>query len=295
MSYGTTSGALAALAPAIAIAGVTPGQMADDHHQNSSSSSNTITPTGSTIGGGTSSSGSHKPEKSKRMSAARSLSPFHRHRRNSSWGALRKDPAPESDPEADTDAESEAESRLTPRNNAFDQGDPDDDGESTGDSDDEDGDAADRRAVARARARARGDGDEDDDDDEEEEEEEDFEIDPVLLDNTLFNAGCLDLHGAWQGGNESIGDGGYDHLGLDGNDDELEAPNVVRAEDPVPRAPKRRGSKLIGGEEGHQLVASRPVFERNRCTITLLHGDYEKAAQASKRPKRYIVASDGSE
>ncbi|KAE8225019.1 hypothetical protein CF319_g2165 [Tilletia indica] len=61
----------------------------------------------------------------------------------------------------------------------------------------------------------------------------------------------------------------------------------------------REGS--LGSFMGHQLGdgdralrASRPVFERNRCTITLLHGQYEDKLAQSKRPKRYVVASDGS-
>jgi len=207
-------------------------------------------------------------------------------------------------------------------------------------------------------------------------------FDPELLDNTLFNAGCLDLHGAWQSGGttssrpSSIAGGtdmerqeshdhnhsssvpgtsapsAYDDLWGHGagtpsshqlineqNDDNLEAPNVVLPSAPLnahsightnartfdqihehsparsksPR-PSKSSNESNGTEErstaalqamgkehtapqdpSHALSASRPFFERNRCTITLIHGEYEKKAKASKRPKRYIVASDGSE
>lgn len=38
-----------------------------------------------------------------------------------------------------------------------------------------------------------------------------------------------------------------------------------------------------------------PYFGRNHCTLTMSWGDYEGCKQRSKRPKRYIIASDGSE
>nr|XP_019000194.1 uncharacterized protein I203_07353 [Kwoniella mangroviensis CBS 8507]OCF63655.1 hypothetical protein I203_07353 [Kwoniella mangroviensis CBS 8507] len=56
--------------------------------------------------------------------------------------------------------------------------------------------------------------------------------------------------------------------------------------------PKRRKSLRSGIE----LVTSRPSFARDRCTITLTHGDPDAALEASgKRLRRYVVLSDLSE
>lgn len=44
------------------------------------------------------------------------------------------------------------------------------------------------------------------------------------------------------------------------------------------------------------MQTGRPVFARDRCTITLVHGDPARAIHESgKMPKTYIVASDLSE
>lgn len=44
------------------------------------------------------------------------------------------------------------------------------------------------------------------------------------------------------------------------------------------------------------LVTSRPVFQRDRCTITVTHGEPEKILEESgRRSKRYVLASDLSE
>lgn len=43
------------------------------------------------------------------------------------------------------------------------------------------------------------------------------------------------------------------------------------------------------------LVQSEPLFERNRCTIYVSHGDPDAYAQHSKRIRKYLVASDLSE
>jgi len=250
--------------------------------------------------------------------------------------------------------------------------------------------------------------------DEEEEEEEEEEIDIELLDNTLFNAGCTDLHNDWRDAHE-YGEHhnweGYDEDGIarpellqrepfgdeiasmvpyadpnhigdisipDDADHLLNAPNLVLSpgqllDDPcgggsariTPVLPVASGGNAAAGSQGgdgkstdpstadtatgadsdskaprpsvssasagdragsssstatkealrrkmaregtlssimgsqvgagdRALRASRPVFERNRCTITLLHGQYEDKLAAAKRPKRYVVASDGS-
>lgn len=223
--------------------------------------------------------------------------------------------------------------------------------------------------------------------DEEHEERDVPEDDPLLdfddatLDNTLFNAGCLDLHNAWQNNKESIGEGGWyppdDHKAWyedDDDDDEggvavdnngaagaptaadygvtqsdepeemdegggtttkgdsspsrvrlrtgpldgtaprspqedhsARLPNVILPSTFRPTEPKRQGSKWVfpsssssaSGSSPHSLVASRPTFAKNRCTITLVHGEYEKAVarrgdESSRGPKKWIVASDGS-
>lgn len=47
-----------------------------------------------------------------------------------------------------------------------------------------------------------------------------------------------------------------------------------------------------------ELHTSRPAFEKNRCTVTLTHGDPDRAieeAGAKKRRRRYVVASDLSD
>ncbi|EGG11937.1 uncharacterized protein MELLADRAFT_59047 [Melampsora larici-populina 98AG31] len=65
----------------------------------------------------------------------------------------------------------------------------------------------------------------------------------------------------------------------------------------VSRSTSRR-KKSINGHQGHiklPLVVSRPVYEKNRCTITMEHGDRAKAFQKVGRSRFYLVASDLSE
>ncbi|KAK0201641.1 hypothetical protein DFS33DRAFT_1348942 [Desarmillaria ectypa] len=57
------------------------------------------------------------------------------------------------------------------------------------------------------------------------------------------------------------------------------------------RNPKRRKSVR---HEPPPLQTSRPVFQRDRCTITITQGDPE-AKLDGRQPKRYVVASDMSE
>ena len=75
-----------------------------------------------------------------------------------------------------------------------------------------------------------------------------------------------------------------------------EGPNVVVAPQSMfgrsSFAPKRRKSMRSGIE----LVTSRPTFARDRCTITLTHGDPDGALERSgKRMRRYVVLSDLSD
>lgn len=192
---------------------------------------------------------------------------------------------------------------------------------------------------------ARGGGgttDEEADGEQEDEEDSLVDFDDATIDNTLFNAGCLDLHNAWQNNKESIGEGGYyptdddpswlpegahgtiteepdDDGYTDGtrtapldatgpitspnHDPHSRLPNVILPSSHRPAIPQKQGSKWVsstGSGDEYSLVASRPIFAKNRCTITLVHGQYEKAVKkresgGGRGPKRWIVASDGSE
>lgn len=264
-----------------------------------------------------------------------------------------------------TDGESDGESirsGITPRNNAF----------GGGDSDDEDlasiNEIRDQSGATAADIRARNQerhthedaedekGGREGDETEEEDEDDLIYFDDETLDNTLFNAGCIGLHDAWQkddnhsskGPEVYYGPDDYDAAwggagptGHDEGDEGLRAPNVVIGEQyghsldefegdglnvlqkeedkpgKINRPPSATSSEMSPEASNnkstyeqwkwaHQdekqsvspsqkLSASRPIFERNRCTITLVHGEYERWAKESKRPKRYIVASDGSE
>ncbi|KII90944.1 hypothetical protein PLICRDRAFT_39525 [Plicaturopsis crispa FD-325 SS-3] len=54
---------------------------------------------------------------------------------------------------------------------------------------------------------------------------------------------------------------------------------------------RRKKSKHV---EPLPCVTSRPIFQRDRCTISVVQGDPE-AARGNRRPRRYVVASDLSE
>ena len=59
------------------------------------------------------------------------------------------------------------------------------------------------------------------------------------------------------------------------------------------RNPRRRKSTR---PEPLRLQTGRPVFQRDRCTISLTQGDPERALKASnRRPRRYVIASDLSD
>ncbi len=60
------------------------------------------------------------------------------------------------------------------------------------------------------------------------------------------------------------------------------------------RGPRRR--KSTRPQDTLPLVTSRPVFQRDRCTITVTHGEPERSLEESnRRSKRYVLASDLSE
>ena len=59
------------------------------------------------------------------------------------------------------------------------------------------------------------------------------------------------------------------------------------------RNPRRRKSTR---PDPLPLVTGRPVFQRDRCTITLTQGDPPRALRMSgRRPRRYVIASDLSD
>ncbi|CAL1713194.1 unnamed protein product [Somion occarium] len=60
---------------------------------------------------------------------------------------------------------------------------------------------------------------------------------------------------------------------------------------PGNRNPRRR--KSTRPHDTLHLETSRPHFQRDRCTITLTHGDPAKVLEETgRRPKRYVLASD---
>lgn len=60
-----------------------------------------------------------------------------------------------------------------------------------------------------------------------------------------------------------------------------------------PRGPRRRKSTR---PEPLPLVTGRPVFQRDRCTITLTQGNPSRAlSNSGRRPRRYVIASDLSD
>ncbi|PWN29432.1 hypothetical protein BDZ90DRAFT_230302 [Jaminaea rosea] len=281
-----------------------------------------------------------------------------------------------------TDTESVRSVGLAPRNTAFGSGRDgrgDGDEEHSGSAHDDDADPEKQRTSLDASGEESLSSESDGHRAQEDEDDSIIDFDDATIDNTLFNAGCLDLHNAWQNNKESIGEGGWypseddpswsndehqdeddqvssssrshphrdhhhhgsRHSGAlvddpEGEDDEgytqkgtrtapvdgappietsetsmdhhSRLPNVILPSSHRPTAPKKQGSKWIssssrsaGGDE-YSLVASRPIFAKNRCTITLVHGEYEKAVEArrsgsgeGRNPRRWVVASDGSE
>lgn len=187
---------------------------------------------------------------------ARSQSPFRIRRIRT------RDSSPTVEALTQSDVESDVEvDRIRPRNNAFSVGQSDDDSP-------------------------------DDSDEEEESEEESWsegdQFDPVTEKNTERNA----LVPADRIENDAVDI--PDPLG--------EGVNVVIPPEPYfpstlntgARNPRRR--KSTRPQDTLPMVTSRPVFQRDRCTITLTHGAPEKLLEESgRRPKRYVLASDLSD
>ena len=190
---------------------------------------------------------------------ARSQSPFRLRRTRT------RDSSPTVEALTQSDVESDVEvNRIRPRNNAFSVG------QSDGDDDSDDNNS-----------------DEDDDSDEGSWSEND-QFDPVTEKNTERNA----LVPADRIENDAVDI--PDPLG--------EGVNVVIPPEPYfpstlntgARNPRRR--KSTRPQDTLPMVTSRPVFQRDRCTITLTHGAPEKLLEeSSRRPKRYVLASDLSD
>ena len=189
---------------------------------------------------------------------ARSQSPFHLRRTRT------RDSSPTVEALTQSDVESDVEvNRIRPRNNAF----------SVAQSDDESPESSDEDA-------------EDSDDDGSWSEGDQF--DTVTEKNTERNA----LVPADRAGDDAV----------DFPDPLGEGVNVVIPPEPYfpstlntgARNPRRR--KSTRPHDTLPLDTSRPIFQRDRCTINLTHGSPERALEESgRRPKRYVLASDLSD
>lgn len=75
-----------------------------------------------------------------------------------------------------------------------------------------------------------------------------------------------------------------------------EGPNLLSQPPVVPPGPTPLRRKATKSNKVEPLVlnAGRPVYEKNRCTVVLTHGDPDKVG-AGRRRRRYLVASDLSE
>ncbi|KZT23422.1 adenine nucleotide alpha hydrolases-like protein [Neolentinus lepideus HHB14362 ss-1] len=79
-----------------------------------------------------------------------------------------------------------------------------------------------------------------------------------------------------------------------------EGVNVVVPPEPYfPTTLNASHSKRKNSKRHHDLLPldqSRPIFQRDRCTITITHGNPARALEENgRRPRRYVVASDLSE
>jgi hypothetical protein len=198
----------------------------------------------------------HKPTapNSRSSSFARSISPFHRRRVRTE-----RSPSVEALRQSQSDIDSDYDlprKSVRPRN-AFNEGDSDDDEEG------------------------------DDDDDSYDDTSDGF--DELTSENTSKNAAV----GAPIENAEDPLEQEPDPLG--------EGVNVVRLPEPIfqqtlmgssRRSEPRRKKSLR--HDPLPLVTGRPHFQRDRCTVTITHGNPTEVTD-NGRPKRYMVASDLSE
>lgn len=191
-------------------------------------------------------------------------------------GALRKDSVVST---GDSDGESVGRGRsYRPRNSAYEA--DDDSGNDADDNDDYHTEDDDVDSAAYF------------DDDDDELWDEDHFFDEETEKNTEANAVYLD--------DECVGPDGkkrenFDVYGEETEQDMLgEGPNVVMAPEPLFALPdaKSRTSQRTGLE----VITSRPMYARDRCTINIIQGDPdEKLDESGKRMRRYVVLSDLSE
>ncbi|KAH9854693.1 hypothetical protein C2E23DRAFT_817594 [Lenzites betulinus] len=192
-------------------------------------------------------------------SRARSQSPFHLRRIRT----RDRDPSPTVEALSQSDAESETEvSRIRPRN-AF---------SLSAQSDDESGEET-------------GEG-EDDSGSEESWSSAEQELDDITELNTEQNA-LIPANAVEQDMPDYLGEG----------------VNVIMPPEPYfpstlngghGRNPRRR--KSTKPHDAMSIVTSRPIFQRDRCTLTVTHGNPAQIREESGRPgKRYVLASDLSE
>lgn len=122
----------------------------------------------------------------------------------------------------------------------------------------------------------------------ESDDESEWDIDPILLNNTIYNANYLELPA-------SDSQTQYDSVDA-GDDDHAGAPNVVLRDFCSQLDHSKHAASDTPPELGCNILhISKPIFERNRCTITITSGEWAEARSARARPKRYVVAADGSE
>ncbi|TDL22267.1 hypothetical protein BD410DRAFT_789006 [Rickenella mellea] len=191
------------------------------------------------------------------LSRTRSMSPFRLGRRTS----RARDPSPSVEAlrlsQSDVDSDTEPCKAIRPRN-AFSQSPM---------SDDESDDEGNR-----------------DDDSEEESWSENDQFDSLTEQNTEHNAQVPAAY--------------MEPDGVDAPDPLGEGVNIIVPSEPYfpttsLRNPRRKKSMK---HETLSVSTSRPVFQRDRCTITLTQGDPAKALeQNGRRSRRYVVASDLSD
>jgi hypothetical protein len=61
------------------------------------------------------------------------------------------------------------------------------------------------------------------------------------------------------------------------------------------RAGSIRRRTSLGPRQDLKLKVSRPIYQKNRCTITIEHGDWLEVAKKAERTRFYLVACDLSD
>lgn len=125
-----------------------------------------------------------------------------------------------------------------------------------------------------------------------------LEFDEQVLENTRLNSHMIGVKCHPYGVDMSKLDNYENEDLLDPAGDEFQtAPNVVfSAHDQGVVDPRQRGLELPASKPGRpKLSTIGPTFQRNRCTVSLVYGDFETVSQSKRTPRRYVVASDGSD